>query len=374
MAQALVRALFGEFIPKGTLPGTLRKSKKVVKSRQQWLVESYQSDRDATGLRNLLRAVHNASAPNLDFLSTASASAFELPPNSNLEASHFVVRNSSTKALYGFCATYYLAGVGSIAALLVDPAKRNLAIGRSLHRRALRGLLQQPCIRNVQLGASFPSVFLGIPADDNSIFLKSWFSNNGWDPSKPCTRRRLTSFVLPDVGKWVAPEDLRPRLTAAGINFDLIQGPLDSAHAAASLGLAAASGAVLELYKLALQEGNACGVVRVRDAHENVLGTAIISSPESGLAQRVPCLRSGKAERVGGIVAPLVEANPLLAMLVLQGLVFMGVRQNKAHGAGRSVLTWVAGECGEVLVGMGFRVLQAFEEVTIAAEHVSLDT
>ena len=55
---------------------------------------------------------------------------------------HFVVRNSSTQALYGFVATYFTSGVGIIGALFVDPSKRNVSIGRSLLRRALKNLKQ----------------------------------------------------------------------------------------------------------------------------------------------------------------------------------------------------------------------------------------
>ncbi len=90
--HALVRGLFGEFTPHGTLPGTLRKSKKVLKSRQQWLVENYSRDRDSRGLNDLIRAIARASAPQLPFLQSTTAALFELF-NPNIEESHFVVRN-----------------------------------------------------------------------------------------------------------------------------------------------------------------------------------------------------------------------------------------------------------------------------------------
>lgn len=62
--SALVRALFGEFVPQGTLPGTLRKSRKVQKSRQHWLVESWNRDRDYRGLQALLDTIAKAAPPN----------------------------------------------------------------------------------------------------------------------------------------------------------------------------------------------------------------------------------------------------------------------------------------------------------------------
>lgn len=340
----------------------------MVKSRQRWLVENYESFRDANGLNDLIRAVSKASAPNLNFLKTTSASSFELS-NTEIEESHFVVRNSSTKALYGFCATYYLNGTGYIGALLVDPIKRNVAIGRSLHRRALRGLVQKPGISNVQLGTSFPSVFLGIPADD-SASMKSWFASNGWDVQFP---RRLNNILLKDTAKWVAPEGLTQSIARAGINFDLIHGLENEDNVLGHVAVYS-NVQVLELYKLALQEGKACGVVRAKSNMGDILGTIIISSPESALSQKVPCLQSpSQKELVGGIVAPMI-APSMHAMLVIQGLAYMSVRQNKAHGAARSVLSWVTDELQEPLLAMGFQVLQSFEEITNAADNVSVPT
>lgn len=77
--SALVRALFGEFTPSGTLPGTLRKSKKVTKSRQQWLVEEFDKDRDQEGLEELIKTVEKNSPVNQFCpLKGATAASFEL--------------------------------------------------------------------------------------------------------------------------------------------------------------------------------------------------------------------------------------------------------------------------------------------------------
>ncbi|KAG6363750.1 hypothetical protein INS49_008853 [Diaporthe citri] len=363
--QALVRALFGEFTPQGSLPGTLRKSKKVLKSRQQWLVENYEKARDARPLDDLIRGLARASAPKLEFLRATSSASFDLY-NAKIEEAHFVVRNSSTKALYGFCATYYTQGIGIIGALFVDPTKRNVSIGRSLHRRALRHLIQKRGIKKVRLGISFPGVFLGIPVDD-STGLRSWFINSGWDTQFP---RRLTNMVIPELGSWTVPEGLLQSISRAGISFDLIHG-LDNADNVVEHVRAHANGEVLELYKSALQEVKTCGVVRAKNGGGKILGTVIICSPGSSLSHLMPCLQPGSgAEAVGGIVAPLVEPTAQ-ATLVLQGLVVMGVRQNKAHKTARSVLSWVTDELYEPLLSMGFQVLQVFEEVTNSPENWS---
>jgi beta-N-acetylhexosaminidase len=366
---ALVRVLCGKFKPQGTLPGTLRKSRKVLKSRQHWLVEAYNRDRDARGLNDLLQTLARASAPAHQFLQTTSAHTFELC-SPHIEEAHFVVRNSSTQALYGFCATYFAQDTGIIGALFVDPAKRNVSIGRSLQRRALRGLTQKPGLSKLQLGSAFPGVFLGIPAADDGAGLRQWFANGGWDLQFP---RRLANLAIPSLAGWSAPEGLLLNIQRAGISFDLVHGAGDEsvlAHVAAH-----ASPEVLELYRFALQEAKTCGVVRAKGgAAEGVglLGTVVVCSPGSLLAGFVPPLGGARGEMVGGIVAPVLGGSSTVqAGLVLQGLALMGLRQNKAHKALRSVLSWVQDEACEPLVAMGFEVVQVFEEFTNSPENVS---
>lgn len=77
--SALVRALFGEYVPSGTLPGTLRKSRKVQKSRQHWLVENWNRDRDWKGLQALIKTIEKTVPPNQHSgLSGATAASFEV--------------------------------------------------------------------------------------------------------------------------------------------------------------------------------------------------------------------------------------------------------------------------------------------------------
>lgn len=333
--EALVRVLVGEIHPLGTLPGTLRKSKKVLKSRQHWLVEEFDRERDGPGLEDLVRAVYRASAPDLQFLQTTTAATFELQ-NPNIKEAHFAVRNSSTQALYGFVATYFTNGVGIIGALFVDPSKRNVSIGRSLHRRALKNLTQQRGVKKVQVGMSFPGVFLGIPLDGELNTIKDWFSNSGWDTQFP---RRLTNMVIHDLPNWTAPEGLLQSIQRASISFDLIHG-LDNSESVLNHVRVNANPEVLELYRSALSENKACGIVRAKDGAGNILGTIIICRQNSSLVTHVPSLLS-HSEDIGGILAPIVPHAPL-STLVLQGLALMGVRQNKSHKAAKTVLSWVS--------------------------------
>ncbi|TWU77699.1 hypothetical protein ED733_008340 [Metarhizium rileyi] len=359
--SALVRVLVGEITPKGSMPGTLRKSKKVLKSRQHWLVEEYDRSRDYGGLEDLLKAVHRASAPDLHFLKSTRAASMELHVP-NIKENHFVVRNSSTGALYGFVATYFIAGVGIIGALLVDPGKRNVSIGRSLHRRALKSLGQLRGLKKVQAGMSFPGVFPGIPLDIEVNTVKEWFSNSGWDTQFP---RRLTNMIINDLANWVAPEGLLQSIQRASISFDLIHG-LENAESVLHHVRANANPEVLELYTYALSENKACGIVRAKDPSGNLIGTVIICRQGSTLATYIPPLLSDRGD-IGGIIAPIVPSTPQTT-LVLQGLALMGVRQSKGHKASKAVLSWVVDDAYEPLVAMGFDILQAFEEITNSPE------
>lgn len=373
--NALVRALMGEFPPRGTFPGTLRKSKKVVKSRQRWLVEDYDRDRDGPELDALIQATARASTPSMRYLLEKTTSATFQLSNPRIQESHFVVRNSSTQALYGFCATYVTqGGVGIIGVIFVDPAKRNVSIGRSLQRGALRELMKRG-VNKMQLGTSLPGVFPGIPIDEDGASAKAWFANSGWDVQFP---RRLTNMTIADLASWTAPEGLLASIQRASISFDLIHGH-ENAETVLAHVQSHASADVCELYRLALHETKTCGVVRAKTAADAILGTVVICSPGSALATYLPALAgvpgrgtvAAAVEAVGGIVAPVLARNLAQATLVLQGLALMGVRQNKAHRSSRSVLSWVPDELYEPLLAMNFETLQAFEEITNSPDHVS---
>ncbi|KAL0782285.1 hypothetical protein CaCOL14_000191 [Colletotrichum acutatum] len=367
--HALVRALCGHIVPKGTLPGTLRKSKKVLKSRQHWIVEEYDRRRDAHGLEELAKAVARANTVDLGHLESMPAACFELS-KPNVEEAHFVVRNSSTHALYGFAATYFVDGIGILGAIFVDPTKRNVSVGRSLHRRALRHLLtnntnnnKQRVVKKIQLGTSFPGVFLGIPIDEGGG-VKSWFANNGWDVQFP---KRLTNLAIHDLSGWAIPEGLLQSIQRANLSFDLIHG-LDNAESVLGHVAANANPEVLELYRSALQETKACGIVRAKGAGDALLGTIIICRPGSPLATYIPPLLSAVDEGIGGVLAPVIHPGPQ-DTLVLQGLTLMGVRQNKAHKSAKTVLSWVQDDAYEHVMAMGFEILQSYEELTTAPEN-----
>ena len=223
--NSLVKVLYGELSPSGTLPGTISKSQKLHHSRQHWLVEAFNEERDANALDSLIVAIMEGTPPNQrSELSSATSNSFILHHPEVVEA-HFVVRNSSTQALYGFCSTYFFktTGTGVIGALFVDPARRKLSIGHSLHNRAIRTLLQRDGIKRFQLGSRLPSIFLGIPTGHGAERkrLRSWFANLGWNAA---LSRPICSMVARNLLTWVPPEGMAKSLAGAGAEFDLVYG------------------------------------------------------------------------------------------------------------------------------------------------------
>jgi beta-N-acetylhexosaminidase len=342
--HALVRTLMGESKPRGSIPGTMRKARRSMKSKskQFWLVEEYNSTRDGTGLDALIALVARASSPEMPYLETSSAGSFVLA-NPNIQEGHFVVRNSSKNEVYGFVATYVIGSTGIIGGLFVDPNKRNLSIGRSLHRRAMRSLIQNPNITKMQLGTVLPAIFLGIPVgaeESSSVKVKEWFASAGWDVQFP---RRLTTMAIPQLGAWTAQEGLLQSIQRAGLSFDLIYGPDNGDGVLALVAAAAAADAnpeVAELYRAALSQPS-CGVVRAKAADESLVGCVVVARRGSGMAHFVPSLVAPHGEEVAGILAPISAQGPQAA-LVLQGLALMGVRQAKMNKATKVVLSWVS--------------------------------
>jgi beta-N-acetylhexosaminidase len=200
--------------------------------------------------------------------------------------------------------------------------------------------------------------------------LKRWFATNGWDILSP---RLLYTLTIRNLSNWAPPEGLLQSIQRVSFGFDLIHGTENSDSVLEHV-KTHSTPAILTLYQLALLDPKACGIVRAKSPVDgSLVGTVIICRQETALATYMPVLRPGKnGESIGGIIAPVVPSSPQSA-IVLQGLALLGIRQNKAHRAGACVVNWVQGE-GErdTLLGMGFDVLDAFEELSCGVERVSI--
>ncbi|KAG8529925.1 uncharacterized protein KY384_005406 [Bacidia gigantensis] len=363
--QALVNVLYGAFKPTGSLPGSLRQNQKVHQSKQRWLVELWDRERDAHGLDALLMNVHEQDADQPSVLAHCTHKSFLL---NLVPEQHFVVRNTTTQALYGFCPTFFFesTGTGVIGPILVDPERRNLSIGQSLHKRAVKALLQRQGIKRLQLGSRLPNIYLGIP-NHNPLerkWLRQWFDNLGWgeSPSRP-----VCSMLLPNLQSWSPPERLTAAMNSTEVEFDLIQG-VEHAGQVQDLVRTSSRLGVMEIYGLALANQAGCGIVRAkRRADAVLLGAVVLYGASSSCADAMPGINSvnSDADVVGGISSPVVSPSAGDFSTVLQGLILLGIKQHQKQGSTAVLLDYVDDD-GNVdnFSAMGFNVLDSFDEIS----------
>ncbi|KAE9975714.1 hypothetical protein EG328_003031 [Venturia inaequalis] len=350
--NSLVKVLYGDISPTGSLPGSISQNQKLHPARQHWLVEAYNEERDAHMLDKLINDIVMDSTPGQGSeLAGATSSAITLHHPEILEA-HFVVRNSSTQALYGFCSTYFFTatGTGCIGSLFVDPSRRKLSIGRSLHNRAIRTLLQRDGAKRFQLGSRLPSIFLGIPTGHNidRKRLRSWFANMGWNTT---LSRPVCSMVARNLAEWSPPEGMAKSLQTAGAEFDLVSGwqyagpILDHIKTSNRQGLA-------EVYKMALNDPAACGIIRAkRGEDQTIIGSIVLFIPAID-------------EQTGGISSPVISPSAADYGAVLSGLLLLGVKRIKQQGYNACILDYVDGDGNfDGLTAMGFSLGHGFDEV-----------
>lgn len=207
--KCLSRALFGTLTPAPVSDASsnlqpIPDRGRAPVQRQLWLVEDFISSRDLDGLRELLDRTLNASSDRAEMVEAHfpsccfNSSSYMVDLDPMVQSHHFVVRNSSTRVVYGFCATYYVPSLGlaSVGLILVDIEKRQKGIGFSLHQRALSYLRGLRGIKHLQLGTTLPSVYPGIPNRLNSthVVLRKWVKAKYNSTPTSVIRRILTLF------------------------------------------------------------------------------------------------------------------------------------------------------------------------------------
>ncbi|KAJ5779065.1 Glycoside hydrolase superfamily [Penicillium paradoxum] len=366
--QALVKVLYGDLTPSAALPGSIGRTQKIHQSRQHWLVENWNEDRDSFALDALLDTIRTDCAPGQrSELLGATANSFLLR-NEDIDEAHFVVRNSSTQALYGFCATYFFrsTGTGVLGCLIVDPSRRKLSIGHSLHSRAIRTLLQRDGMRRFQLGSRLPGIYLGIPTVNpvERKRLRQWFANLGWNTA---LSRPVCSVILRNLSSWVPPDGLSVTLQGAEVTYDLVYG-WDFARAILDHIKTYARQGVADIYRMALGGAPNCGIIRAKRPSDGViLGSIVIYNERSVLAEHMPVLRASQAP-VGGISSPVISPCGEDYSTVMQGLILLAIKQIRKLSANAVVMDCVDGDGNfDHLSTMGFTMLHSFEEVNCDA-------
>ncbi|KAI4162857.1 MAG: hypothetical protein LQ342_003574 [Letrouitia transgressa] len=344
--QALVEVLFGDVSPTGSIPGSMSQNQKVHQSKQHWLVENFNEERDVKALDDLLQVLEQEGPVNQRSEFFGCSSKTFLLHNPGIEESHYVVRNSSTQSLLGFCSTYVFesTGTGVVGAIMVDPDRRKLSIGHSLHSRAIRYLLQRGDVKRFQLGSRLPSVFLGIPTSNNveRKRLRRWFANMGWNTA---LSRPVCSMLLKNLATWTAPDGITRSMQHAEIEFDLVHGWKQADSILDHIKTSSRQG-IVEIYQLALGDQNNCGIIRAKRPRDGtVLGSVILCSPGSDWADALPALKDAN-EVVWAICSPVISPAAGEYSTMLQGLILLGIRQIKQQQADAVLL-----DCGTRRVG-----------------------
>ncbi|KAL8900644.1 MAG: hypothetical protein Q9207_005590 [Kuettlingeria erythrocarpa] len=371
--QTLVEVLVGDLSPTGALPGTVRQRQKDHHSKTHWLVEHFDEERDSKALDDLIQMIEQEGPVNRrSELFGCSTKTFCLH-NSGVEEAHYVVRNSSTRSLLGFCCTYLFksTATAAIGAILVDPDRRKLSIGRSLHTRAIRNLLQRGGVKRFQLGSRLPGVFLGIPTNNQAERkrLRRWFASIGWNTA---LSRPVCSMILKGLRTWKAPEKISRSMQQAEVDFELIHGREYTESIVEHIKSSTRQG-VMEVYQLALADHTACGVIRAKRPKDGtVLGSVVLCSPDASWAEALPALKDTNAV-TWAISSPVISPAVGEYSTLLQGLILLGIRQVKKQQADAVILDCVDGDGQfDSLSAMGFSVLHTFEEVSCDAESMSL--
>ena len=338
--QALVQVLYGELTPSGVLPGSFSQKPQTQHTRQQWLVESFNEDKDSAALDALLVQSLNEPSVHAGTLMNTTTSTFLLH-EPDVEEAHFVVRNSSTKELFGFCTTYYFknSGVGHIGAIIVDPARRRLSIGHSLHDRAVRALLQKKGITKFQLGVRFPHIYVGIPRLDPKEYkrLRQWFAKLGWNVSLSTP---VAVMSIRDLSTWSAPEGLGHALTSSDVKYDLVHGAEYTDAMMEHLKRCARTD-VLGIYQMALGDKAGCGIIRAKRASDqSILASILMCRADSKIARFIPSLH--KQVGVACLSSPVISTMYSDRISIFSGLLLLGIRQFKKQGLRTILLDYVS--------------------------------
>ncbi|KAL8677453.1 MAG: hypothetical protein Q9186_006120 [Xanthomendoza sp. 1 TL-2023] len=373
--QTLVEVLIGDLSPTGRLPGTLSQNQRQHQSKQHWLIESFDEDRDGKALDDLLQMIEQEGPVNQRSELFGCSSTTFLLHNSGIEESHWVVRNSSTRSLLGFCCTYFFksTATGVVGAILVDPDRRKLSIGHALHTRAIKSMVQRGGVKRFQLGSKLPGVFLGIPTNNNveRKRLRRWFASMGWNTA---LSRPVCSMILKDLSTWSAPEKISRSMQHAEVEYELVHGRQYAESIIEHIKSSTRQG-VTEIYQLALADHSSCGVIRAKRSKDGtVLGSVVLCSPGAGWAEALPALKDTN-NITWAISSPVISPSVGEYSTLLQGLILLGIRQVKQQQADAVLLDCVDGDGHfdtDSLSEMGFTVLHNFEEVSCDADSMSV--
>ncbi|CAH2354611.1 hypothetical protein CLIB1423_17S03026 [[Candida] railenensis] len=235
-------------------------AKRIVKRnptpKRRWLVDELDLQRDWNALFKLWKNNSNGEEEDSDHLhfdrraeeiNYQSDSFYKmlylLLRTNNKTQKHFVVKNASLNILYGVVLTWVnehqsmslsgeqVAGesdkVGSIMYLIVDKSKRFQSIGKNLHARAMRYLVEEQKCKVITLGCSFPLISLvNLKTITENSKVVSFFNNVGWDLiGNEGEQIKKHIMILDNLSNWSVPKKIIRELMIVGVRFDICSDP-----------------------------------------------------------------------------------------------------------------------------------------------------
>ena len=198
--EATAALIFGEQLSSSTA-GLSRPAIANTGQPRLWPVEQWNEARDLLSVLNLWKE-NISSRFSID--PETFASLLRRPGY----AKHYVVRESRSEEVLGFCATYlsYVDQEGekliaSMAILLVRSTHRQQGVGLSLHSHAISQLRRTRGVHRLQLGSTFPRILYGPPLDMQ--LNEEWFRRRGWQLNKdvPGQGQTIHDLIL-DFKNW----------------------------------------------------------------------------------------------------------------------------------------------------------------------------
>lgn len=149
-------------------------------------------------------------------------------------------------------------------------------------------------------------------------------------------------MVLRNLATWKPSDGLVGGLqNYKAVRYDLVHG-WDYADSILEHVKTNSRSGVQDIYHVALGDAPDCGIIRaMRVGDGATLGSVVIYNGRSKLAMYMPVLRA-QSVVTGGISSPVLSPLVDEYATVLQGLVFLGVRQIRKQGAEAVILDCVS--------------------------------
>jgi beta-N-acetylhexosaminidase len=331
--KTTAKVLFGRLPAVGRFPGSGQYQNQLTpfssSSRRRWLVEEWSPDQP--GAIESFRKLWENCFPERNGRFQFDLFASVLSAKHQPAQKHFFVKNSSTNKMYGFCGTWVHPAqhTGSIIMLFVDPARRRMAIGKSLHERALKYLASLPKLDRITLGARLPGFFAGIPLSPrpspNEVDVVKWFKHSGWDiphARKNSPELLVHTMALSRLSRWRCPEAVMARLTNTNVTFEVmgsVQPSSKTSLSPTSFGSSpVSSGFAHKLYKfLSSFEALPSGIpelyrLALSDVAENVIATS--GSNNDSNATIVAAIDTESGEVIASLVSFKRKARALIRL------------------------------------------------------------